>query len=79
LIGTGDFQAANAQAAGSQNILNTGVKLAGMAMGIPSMPSFGGGASSYGGGGTPGYNASPQMGGAGAGFDQFGRAFNWGG
>jgi hypothetical protein len=82
-IGQGDIAAANAQAAGSQNILNTGLKLGGMALGaftgMPGgMPSFGGGASSYGGG-SPGYNSSPQMGGAGAGFDPYGRAFNWGG
>ncbi len=37
-VGQGDIAAANARAAGSQNILNTGVKLAGMAVG-----GFGGG------------------------------------
>lgn len=48
-LGQGMIAGANAEAAGSQNLLNTGVKLAGMAMGIPGgMPSFGG--SSFGGG-----------------------------
>jgi hypothetical protein len=81
-LGQGNIAAANAEAAGSQNLLNAGLKLGGMALGafgVPGggMPSFGGGASSYGG--TPGYNTSPGMGGAGVGYDQYGKMFNWGG
>lgn len=77
-IGQGDIAAANARAAGSQNLLNTGIKLGGMALGAyTGMPTgFGGGGSSYGG--SPGYGASPGMGGAGAGYDPYGRMFNWG-
>jgi hypothetical protein len=80
-IGQGDIAAANAKAAGSQNLLNTGIKLGGMALGaftgIPmGLPSFGGGSSSYGG--SPGAGSSPGMGGAGAGYDPYGRMFNWG-
>ena len=49
-IGHGDIAAANAQAAGSQNLLNAGLKLGGMALGAfggapGGFPSFG--ASSY--------------------------------
>lgn len=57
-IGQGDIAAANAQAAGSQNLLNTGVKLAGMAMGggmgggLGAMMG-GGGGSSFIPGSTP--------------------------
>jgi hypothetical protein len=78
-IGQGDIAAANARAAGSQNLLNTGLKIGGMALSAATgMPiGMGGGSSSYGG--SPGYNASPQMGGAGAGYDPYGRMFNWGG
>jgi hypothetical protein len=81
-IGQGDIAAANAKAAGSQNLLNTGLKIGGMILGgmtgMPmGMPSFGGGSSSYGG--SPGAGSSPSMGGAGAGYDQYGRMFNWGG
>lgn len=79
-LGQGDIAAANAKAAGTQNLLNTGLKLGGMALsafgGGMGLPSFGGGGSSYG---SPGYGASPGMGGAGAGYDQYGRMFNWGG
>ena len=63
-IGQGDVAAANAKAAGSQNILNTGISLAGMAFGIPPVGSmgklFGGGSSvgSYGqGANASGYGA----------------------
>jgi len=56
--GQGDIAAANAQAAGSQNLMNTGVKLAGMAMG----GGFGGlgglmgtSAGNIGGTGLPGF------------------------
>lgn len=41
-IGLGDIAAANAQAAGSQNLLNTGIKLGGMALGAFGVPGFGG-------------------------------------
>lgn len=41
-VGQGMVAGANAEAAGMQNLLNTGLKLGGMAMGIPS---FGGGSS----------------------------------
>ncbi len=60
-IGQGDIAAANAKAAGSQNILNTGVKLAGMAFG-----GYGGGSlgSLMGGGGTGG-----SISGGGGGYD----------
>lgn len=79
-IGLGEIAGANARAAGSQNLLNTGLKLGGMALGaFTGMPTgFGGGASSYGGG-QVGYGASPGMGGAGVGYDPYGRPFNWGG
>lgn len=77
-IGQGDIAAANARAAGSQNLLNTGLKIGGMALGAyTGMPTgLGGGGSSYGG--SPGYGASPGMGGASAGYDPYGRMFNWG-
>lgn len=53
-IGLGDIAAANAQAAGSQNLLNAGLKIAGMAAGgFGGMP-FGGGGSSFAGGGGMG-------------------------
>ena len=66
-IGQGDIAAANAKAAGAKNILDTGMKGIGMAMGMP--PSPGGG---YGGG----QGANPLMnGGSGAGYDQYGRRF----
>lgn len=38
-VGQGQIAGANAQAAGSQNLLNTGLKLGGMALGIPSFGS----------------------------------------
>lgn len=60
-IGQGDIAAANAQAAGSQNLLNTGVKLAGMAMG----GGMGGGAGMFGAssfGGPSGTWADPDSG-----------------
>lgn len=77
-IGQGNIAAANAEAAGSQNVLNTGLKLGGMALSAATgMPmGFGGGASSYGG--SAGANSSPQMGGANVGYDPYGRMFNWG-
>jgi hypothetical protein len=77
-IGLGEIAGANARAAGSQNLLNTGIKLGGMALGtMTGMPvGMGGGSSSYGG--SPGYNSNPQMGGASAGYDPYGRQFNWG-
>jgi hypothetical protein len=40
-IGQGQIAGANAEAAGSQNLLNAGLKLGGMAMGAFGMPSFG--------------------------------------
>jgi hypothetical protein len=52
-IGQGDIAGANARAAGSQNLMNTGVNIAGMLMGMPS--GGGGFGSSFGsGGGLPG-------------------------
>lgn len=45
-IGQGDVAAANAKAAGSQNLLNTGISVAGMALGIPPVGMMGGGKSS---------------------------------
>lgn len=52
-IGQGDIAAANAQAAGAQNLVNTGVKIGGMALGaFTGMPglgsSFGSGAANSG-------------------------------
>jgi hypothetical protein len=47
-LGQGMVAGANAEAAGSQNLLNTGLKIGGMALGAAGgMPSFGG--SSFGG------------------------------
>lgn len=49
-IGQGDIAAANARAAGTQNLLNTGMKFAGMAMapfGMSMMPNMGASGSSY--------------------------------
>lgn len=59
-IGQGDIAAANATAAGSQNLMNTGLKLGGMALGAFGMPSFGGSpmslsAGNIGGTGLPGF------------------------
>jgi hypothetical protein len=71
-IGQGDIAAANAKAAGSKNILDTLMKGVGMATGAGG---FGSGASSYGG--SPGFNSSPEMGGAGTGFDANGRQFRY--
>lgn len=51
-IGQGDIAAANARAAGTQNIMNMGGKIIGSAMGMPSMPGFSG--SSYSGVTGPG-------------------------
>jgi hypothetical protein len=65
-IGLGDIAAANAKAAGAKNILDTGMKGIGMVAG----------ASSYGGGYGGGQGANSLMnGGAGAGYDQYGRRF----
>lgn len=77
-IGQGEIAAANAKAQGAQNVMNGIGKIAGSAFSAFSgMPGGGFGASSYGGG-TPGYNTSPSMGGAGTGFDQYGRMFSFG-
>lgn len=60
-IGQGQIAAANAKAKGSQGLLNTGVSLAGMALGIPPVGMMGGGGgSSYDAisslfGGSPSY------------------------
>lgn len=53
-IGQGQIAGANAQAAGAQNIFNTGANLFGKALGAFGMPSFGGGGSA---GFQPGSNA----------------------
>jgi len=42
-IGQGDIAAANAKAAGAQNIFNGAMKIGGMALGAFGVPSFGGG------------------------------------
>lgn len=63
-IGQGDIAAANAQAQGSQNLLNTGIKIAGMAaapftggasLGLSGL--LGGGGGSSFGGGVSGYDS----------------------
>jgi len=77
-IGQGDIAAANAKAAGSQNLLNTGLKLGGMALG-----AFGGGGlgSLMGGGSTYQDGNNLGMGGYGGakvGYDASGRYFNYG-
>lgn len=69
-IGQGDIAAANAQAAGSQNLLNTGLKLGGMALG-----AFGGGGSlSSLFGGTPDYGQASNMNIGGYSMPVFGRS-----
>lgn len=64
-IGQGDVAAANARAAGSQNLLNTGISLAGMAMGVP--PGMGSMGKLFGGGGVGSYGQSSNASGYGAG------------
>lgn len=76
-IGQGMIAAQSAENAGTQNIVNLGTKAIGKLMG---MPSFGGGASSYGGtggadiygSGGSGFGASPQYQNGGY-YPQFGR------
>lgn len=68
-IGQGDVAAANAEAAGSQNLLNTGLKIGGALLGVPTGLPFGmgnSGGSSYGvygsGVGSGGNNGGPVWG-----------------
>lgn len=63
-IGQGDIAAANARAAGSQNLFNGAMKIGGMALGAFGMPSWMGGGSSYGGsmsGGGGGYDPNTNL------------------
>jgi hypothetical protein len=76
-IGQGDIAAATARGKGVQNIMDFTGKLAGSAFGsFGGGGAFGSGASSYGG--VPGAGSSPSMGGAGTGFDSYGRQFSFG-
>lgn len=73
-IGQGMVAGANAEAQGTQNLMNTGVKLAGMALGAfggnPLAALGGGGASSFGGGnyGLNQLGIGPTASGPGSGF-----------
>lgn len=68
-------QAANAEMQGSSNLWNMGLNLAKLGVGAFTGGMGGGGMTAMG---VPGAGSSPGMGGAGAGYDAYGRQFNWG-
>lgn len=74
-IGQGEVAAATAKGAGVKNVIDLGMNLAKLGVGAYT-GGFGGGGF---GGGTPGAGSSPDMGGAGTGFDRYGRQFNYSG
>lgn len=55
-IGQGDVAAANAQAAGAQNVFNGALKIGGMALGAAGVPGMGGGGMPSWMGGTSSYS-----------------------
>jgi hypothetical protein len=77
-IGQGDIAAAQAQQSALTNLMSLASNGIGQAVGAGFNPlsAIGGARSSSFG--SPGANSGPSMGGAGAGYDPYGRPFNWG-